>query len=221
MLTCRGLLALLLVASVCTGGCAPTVRIGSGFPLGPERPPELSTKLKSATSPDILTKSQRSLTDERKRAEQIEMISEVNRYFGNVMGECKVALSTYERRGEGLRYASLAISILGAIAGSIVVPALTAGGAAANAEAIAAFGGFSGVANTAQNTMTGLGLTAGEAFKVREEIRKQIDAAVEKYYQASDGGSIEARMLALDKLRVACVSYAISNPSVQVNTQEK
>src|SRR5262249_53412128 len=79
--------------------------------------------------------------------------------FSEMMNFCKGVLSGFEPRSNTYKQVALWLSIIGAIAGSIVVPALSATAPAANAAWTAAFGGLSGVTNTAQHTMTAEGLS--------------------------------------------------------------
>jgi len=149
-------------------------------------------------------------------AERVDrVLKSLDEHFTQMLVECKTALSTYERQATTLRWWSFGIAMIGALAGSVGVPVFTAAGAAANATTIAALGGISGAANTAQNTLTRLGLTPEEAIKVRESIRAKWDAALLDYYKAN---TIQEKETALEKARVACVNYAISNPEVKLDT---
>lgn len=135
--------------------------------------------------------------------------------FSKMLEACKTALAHFESKADRLRTAKIAISTVGAIAGAVVVPGLTAAATTGNAVWIAAFGGVSGVANTAQQTMSDVGLDAKSVLVDRQKILDNWRTAVVKYYEPNS--TYTDRMLALQRALAECTLYGITIPDAQID----
>lgn len=133
--------------------------------------------------------------------------------FADTLAACNRVFSGFENQANKFRWTSFGIAMVGTVAGAVIVPSLAASGAEANKAAIAAWGGLSGAANSAQNILGQQGLSAQESVKTREQIRGKFDSALSDYFTATDD---DARIKALQKAAVACVSYAIQSPSSDI-----
>jgi hypothetical protein len=98
--------------------------------------------------------------------------------------------------------------IIGAIAGSVIVPTLAAGNAAKTA--IAGWGGLSGVTNVASHTMESEGLDAAYFLGTRDNVRKSLDDGIKKFVSSSSDYC--QRRSAVEEMAAACTSYSTYQP---------
>lgn len=122
--------------------------------------------------------------------------------LADTLDGCGKAMDFYEKSAVGVYTFTNLIALTGAIAGGVVVPMLTAA-ANANKAQIAAWGGVSGVANTAQ---TGLRQIPAQALQVRESIRSNLATALDEYAGADNE---PARAKAIQRAINACFAYSI------------
>ena len=94
---------------------------------------------------------------------------------------CRTVLNYYERSAKKSSNWLTAIALTGSIAGGVIVPALSAQASVSNA-AVAGFGGLSGVANAAQNSITGNGLGPESFLSTRSKINSGIETVMTNYY---------------------------------------
>jgi hypothetical protein len=200
---CAVLLACLLVSS-CTAGTELTSEsplAGGGM---------ANTKLaaeKLSLNPSNLTASLNSLPNPEQQAKAAADISiGLKKDFADIFTECQPIFSGLDHDANSLRWWTLGIAMVGTVAGSIVVPALSA---ATNIDkvAIAAMGGLSGTANSAQSVLNAQGLTAASVMATRASIHQEMSAALTEYYTAVTNADPTKASLALQKARVACVLY--------------
>jgi len=137
--------------------------------------------------------------DERLRADYLATLN-----------ACRFILTGYETDSIRAKRERRWLMIAGAIAGSIIVPTLAAGGAAKSI--IAGFGGLSGVTNVASHTMTSEGLDATFFLKTRENVRMNLDSGIKKFI--SDENDYCTRRIAIAEMAAACTSYSIAVPPV-------
>jgi hypothetical protein len=116
---------------------------------------------------------------------------------------CTKALDYYETGATGVSTLSLLIALVGAAAGGIAVPALTAA-ANANRAQIAAWGGVSGVANSAQ---LGFVQVPAQSLQIRESIRTEYIKALQEYGAAQ--GNVVAERVAIYHMISACTAYSV------------
>lgn len=221
---------IVLIVSLTSQGCAPKIQIGPGSFLADL---DTQSKVKQKIIKKVGDRKQQTESDfnkttfqtdyESKTLAALEMeapedaTSSLKSEFSEMLAQCKEALSTYERQSQFWAISAVGLAVLGAAAGAIVVPALTAAAPVANKAAIAAFGGFSGVTNVAQSTMKDQGLTSEEARATRENIRKEWKVALDKYSNAKNA---EEKAAAINEGKIACINYALANPSVDVDKTE-
>jgi hypothetical protein len=148
----------------------------------------------------------------------------LSRDFAELATECWTVFKVYEAPVLGLGISSVSIAVIGAAAGAIGVPALTAVAPMANRGAIAILGGVSGVTNTLQEAMKQERLTSDEARITRDEMRKKWQAAVDAYTRAGenpkDPNGIEQRREAIQAAAAACITYAAFNPFIKPTKTE-
>lgn len=166
---------LVLVLSLCTistSGCywaADKLGLAIGYPYRLEL---AAQDLNDPKVPEEGIRNQNALTD--------------------TLDGCGRAMDYYEIGNTGVGILGFMVAIGGAVAGGVVVPMLTAA-ANANRAQIAAWGGVSGVANTAQ---VGLGQSARQSQQKRESIRSGFAKAMTAYADAGpDSGLQRAAIL--------------------------
>ena len=128
--------------------------------------------------------------------------------FAQVLVSCQPVFSGYEQQSQNLKWVSFSIAMVGTIAGAVVVPALSAA-TTVDKVAIAAVGGLSGAANSAQNVLNSEGLNSTETLTIRNNIQQQFSSALNEYYQVRPTNDYDKEITALEKARAACVAYAI------------
>jgi hypothetical protein len=134
----------------------------------------------------------------------------VDKAFGAMMDACKASLSQLERTADNLRSWKIGIATAGALVGGIAIPALTATAPASNAVWISGLGGFSGVTNAAQQSMTEVGWTPTSVLQTRQSILDRWEIAMRDYFDPKVDAP--ARLLAVQKALTACSLYAITIP---------
>ena len=136
----------------------------------------------------------------------------IDEAYAQVVGECRAVMGNFENRARDMRWIALSVALLGATAGSIVVPALTAKAVVAKST-VAAWGGFSGGANMAQMVLKDEGLDAGSIVAEREKMRADVMTGLEAYYKAASAPnpSPEEKRVALQRIMAACTFYWISS----------
>jgi hypothetical protein len=107
------------------------------------------------------------------------------------------------------------LSVAGAVAGSVVVPALAVH-AATNAGAIAGFGGFAGATNFMSQALVSSGNSGSADATTRNQIVAAIQAKLTDAF--NEQKTIGERLTAIDAARAACVFYSIYVPSVTTYT---
>ncbi len=209
----RSLLALFVALPVTLEACATTVSLGPQTPLfSPVPQYQAFLEAKRQGERQLTTNSE----------DYLKALQELDQKFAEVITLCQRVLSGYEASAQRYRWISVGIALVGAISGAVVVPALTAAASHANAAYIAAFGGVSGAANTAQQTMSQQGLTAQEALTVRNNIRNQWDKALTDFFTVKPPATSEdptnylnQKYTALQQSRAACVNYAVATNSAE------
>ena len=121
---------------------------------------------------------------------------------------CRFVMTGYETESIEAKRQRRWLMIVGAVAGSIVVPSLAAGGAATSG--IAGWGGLSGVTNVASHIMETEGLDANFFLGTRENVRKSLDAGIKKFI--GDESDYCTRRNAVAEMAAACTSYSVSMP---------
>jgi hypothetical protein len=130
--------------------------------------------------------------------------------FNEMLHACRETLTGFESRSKRLQYARVAIATIGALAGGVILPALTTASALANAEWISALGGISGVSNAAQQSMSAEGLTASSVLRTRQSIIESWKQAAETYFNPK--ATYEERRTAVASALAACTLYSITVP---------
>lgn len=193
---------LLVVSSVASIGCTQKIKIGPGSILeagtSNQIRERIQTKHPQLRAADLLA------TDQGE--------GELRQEYAQILTECSKVLSRFEGQSEVLQWLRVGMAVVGSVAGSVGVPALTAAAPLANKTAIAALGGLSGVTNAGQSALTDAGLTPAEALMTREGIRTDWRTAINKYFaaMAATPKNLPAAAAALDEAKVACTLYAIN-----------
>lgn len=98
------------------------------------------------TMPQIPASSEYSKKLQAGGASKDALYAAASEDFRQAIVFCRGVLNNYERAGKEAEATKLSVGAIGAVAGGIIAPALTAGGAGAGA--IAAWSGLSGVSNS-------------------------------------------------------------------------
>lgn len=139
---------------------------------------------------------------------------EISRAFDASLIKCEVILRKYEYQANTARWTLLTISMLGAVAGGIVVPTLLARSTIPKG-AVAAWSGLSGVTNLAQQTVVNEGLDPNSYVTTRAAIVTKMQQYISDYGKAQ--GDYKAQFAAISNIEGACVAYDIAKASQQVN----
>lgn len=126
--------------------------------------------------------------------------------MAQMLARCDETFQTYEGRAERGRQASFWTAMVGTIAGAVIVPGLAAKQNASK-SAIAAWGGLSGAANTAQSVMKDVGIDAMSQIATREAIIKKFHDAIQKFVAAT---TEDQKELAIVEGYSACIAYAVA-----------
>jgi hypothetical protein len=130
--------------------------------------------------------------------------------LNEVLEFCRPRLSGYETVSAEQARKAYWLSMSGLIAGSVLVPGLTAASASGNAAAIAGLGGWAGATNFAGQSLKSSGLSGSAIAETRNGIIQKVNDAIAI---ASDGSkTFDERRDALMKARTACIVYEISVP---------
>src|SRR5438128_1324327 len=136
---------LVAVLAIFVSACAPMISVGPNSPFDSSRNLLAGARIKRLQAVSTF--------GGRRAVAQPALLADaqgdVDAAYHQMLAGCQTTMATYENRGFYLGIAAASISILGALAGGVIVPYLAAA-ANPNMGAIAAIGGFSGVANTAQ-----------------------------------------------------------------------
>lgn len=130
--------------------------------------------------------------------------------YSSTLAACSIKLNKYESQADTSRKLSVGLALFGALAGSVVVPALSAGNAAKST--IAAWGGVAGATNLAQRSLNDQGLDAATYIARREMIRSDLLPALKKY--SSPTTDYCGRVIAISEMAAACAAYAIAGNQV-------
>lgn len=149
--------------------------------------------------------------DKGRSKEQQEEDRRVEEALKQAMAVCDRRLSSFEASSRTQRKWALGVYLTGLVAGSIVVPALAAANASANAATIAGLSGLAGASGLTGKALesTGLGGAADAetrneiAAKVREQVKIAITGANEE----------QVRMGAVAMIAAECSIYSIKVPS--------
>jgi len=146
------------MSEISYAGCADAGSVAFGNPI--------------PTYTSLLTVNKTPTEDEAKAA--------LSSDFGKALGYCRKVLNYYECKANTTNYALLWTSIVGAVAGGVIVPALAAS-KSVSASAIAAFGGLSGTANALQASLESNGNNPVTAIATRAKITESISKYTEPF----------------------------------------
>ncbi|BDC46019.1 hypothetical protein [Paraburkholderia terrae] len=213
--------AIILAVAFLLQACSSVpLNVGPGSALGAGGIPTTRALLNS--DPNLHAGVDAFLATEQSNSKRVQVKSLVDDSlstdFAKTLEECKKVFTNYENQANALRWTSFGIAMVGTVAGAVIVPALAVS-AAAHKAAIAAWGGLSGAANSAQNVLNQEGLSAQELVKTREAIRARFEDALKEYFDPKS--TEDLRITALQKAAAACVSYAVNSPSTQIQTGTK
>lgn len=144
---------------------------------------------------------------------------ELNRAFSQVNAKCAGVLIALDRRAAGRRRTFITVAIIGALAGSVVAPAIIAGNGSKAASSI--FSGLAGVGNTTQQLFGEQGYTRGEITLVGGTILGYIQAINLSWANAEVGlKGNEKRQVKAGLLRVlqqGCSTGALTSGTAPVS----
>jgi hypothetical protein len=124
---------------------------------------------------------------------------------------CTEKLSGMEMDSKDKARKAFWLSVAGAVAGSVIAPALTVH-AATNAGAIAGFSGFAGATNFMSQSLASSGNSGSADATTRNNIVTAIQTHLTDAFDEQK--TIGERMTAIDAAQASCVFYSIYVPSV-------
>jgi len=134
----------------------------------------------------------------------------------NLIGKCSHVLNAMEKRADGRRRTVITLSIIGAIAGGVLGPAVIA--SEGSMAFSAGLSGFAGMTNTAQQTLTGEGYTRNELINSREYLVRTLNGIVQSWgeiqgLKTTNKGSakLNAKLALLNKMTSSCSYYQLNN----------
>jgi hypothetical protein len=130
--------------------------------------------------------------------------------YQNMMGYCSNTLTKFQQQSNRLTYWTVAVAVVGSVAGSIAVPALTAA-ASTNKVWISAMGGISGTANAGQQALSSGGLTSASVLQSRETVLTNWKKDIADYYDSTK--TLAEQKVAIEKSFADCELYDISTTS--------
>ncbi|MCE1185557.1 MAG: hypothetical protein LWW92_08155 [Rhodocyclales bacterium] len=151
--------------------------------------------------PDPLLNYRSTLANPDAAAKKVELDKDMQ----SALGFCKNVLNYYEKNATYSSRALTGIAVVGAFAGGVVVPALSAQ-ATLSKSAIAAWGGVSGLANTAQNTVVGNNLGPDSFVGSRAKIMVSVQGVMESYFKED---SADKRAELVLRMYSTCISNDI------------
>jgi len=205
----------LVASAVAVLGCASApINVGEGSVLGEGGLPATNQFLARHDRPRGTFASYRVDLQKSGDAQTLaEASAQVRSDYAATLAQCNAIFTRLERQADDMRWTSFTIAIIGSLAGAVAVPALAASNATGHRAAIAAWGGVSGAANTAQSVLKDQGLTAADALQTREGLRTTFNASVTDYLKANND---DDRTKAIVEMAGACTSYAIQIPGTKV-----
>lgn len=123
---------------------------------------------------------------------------------------CSEKLSGMEKESKDKAQKSFWLSVAGAVAGSVIAPALTVH-AAANAGAIAGFSGFAGATNFMSQSLTSTGNSGSADATTRNQIVSSIQSHLTDAF--NEQKKIGERLTAVYAAQASCVFYSMYVPS--------
>lgn len=136
----------------------------------------------------------------------------VGRQFDLTIEKCRTLLTGYEDKAEWVTYSRIGLGLVGAIAGGVVVPALSAAAPIANKAAISSLGGVAGVTSGVLAGMGEGGFTPAHILMARQESRQEILTELKKYYPLMQARKYEEAGVVLDEVRALCTLYRVTVP---------
>lgn len=146
--------------------------------------------------------------------------SEATNEFKDTIKVCSAVLNKYSWKSDLVTYARIGLGVAGAVAGGVVIPALTAAAPLANSVAISALGGVSGVTNGVLAGLSDGGLSPGPILLARAKVREEVMTALNEYYKAMDAGNPEKAGRELNRARASCAFYIIEAPGTVPSDDE-
>lgn len=136
----------------------------------------------------------------------------IKRSFDEAMDVCRPFLDGRDERSNARRKWPAALMITGVVAGSVVVPALAAGNAAANAGWIAGVGGLSGGAIATSKVLESSGLSGAADAEDRNRVAKIVREQAAIAFDPSR--DVDARMAATMRVKAECTAPDIHVPKI-------
>lgn len=181
--------AVFLLSLALLGGCSATGSHGLGIPE------LLQQRYRFMNSGDR--------TEQAKVEEKLDV--EIKAAIDDANQTCSDVIGSREQLAQKRSRDTLALSLVGLTAGSVIAPALTAANAAANAPWIAAFSGIGGASAVAVRQVDGAGMSGGAditiANNISTAVKAQMAIALDRSKEPED------RYSAAIKAKTECLYY--------------
>jgi hypothetical protein len=138
--------------------------------------------------------------------------SNVDVEFAKALAQCQTVLTGFERRARDAQKTGAWIQSLGGLAGALAPIAALA---SRSASVVAGLGAAAGYANTEIAVIEQNGLDQTTYLMDRARLKSSMDAGLTDYYAARQAMPMDRSkvLVAIDKIRVACIAYAITDPN--------
>jgi hypothetical protein len=146
-------------------------------------------------------------------AAQNDLDSSLQAEFDKALASCGAIMSAMQDKGESQERSAFWLTMSGLFAGAVLGPAATAANPVAHRAAISAFSGWAGATNYAGQALRTAGLAGDAIATTRNQLAVSFNDAVKKAVDA--GLDPQARLLAIDNIRAACIGYATTVPGAQ------
>lgn len=141
--------------------------------------------------------------------------SNVDIEFARALAGCQQVLTGFERSARDAQKTGAWIQSLGGLAGALAPIAALA---SRSASVVASLGAAAGYANTEIAVIQQSGLDQTTYLMTRAKLAAGMDAGLQDYYVARQAVPMDRAkvLVAIDKIRVACIAYAITDPNSPV-----
>jgi hypothetical protein len=207
----------LVTVMVISTGCATAPKKTLSDQLAEARRSLAMIKVESKI--ELMTTQQLySLPEGADKKKAIEDEQKLDKAFSEMLTACQGTVAGFESQGRKWGGVKLGVAIVGTVAGAIVVPALTAAAATANAVWISGFGGVAGASNAAQQALSDVGFTPTSVLQTRQNILDDWKAATNVYFKPES--SYADKKAAIQKGLTACTLYAITVPGQLISSPQ-
>lgn len=164
-----------------------------------------------ASTPSVTQPARAHLYQPRNLA--VQTITTIDQDFYTTLAGCQSVLTGFEQQSTQAKYWSVGMQTVGGILGSIFLPIAVVGNA--SKIWITFLGSAAGFTNTELSVVKNEALDATAVLMSRASVLAGMQKGLEDYYRARAAIplSLDQLQVAVDRLKVACISYDIASPN--------